>query len=77
MLCCLTAVPSAVETRYMLPVYLLSYIFVLEAGWPNPLGPNRAGLRFRTPVVIAVAYATFMVIVVLVTSNATKNLHFG
>lgn len=77
-LCCLTAVPSAIETRYMLPVYLLSYILILEAGWPNPIGPKNAGLRrFRTPVVIAGSYATFMVIVVLVTSNATSNLHFG
>jgi hypothetical protein len=77
-LCCLTVVPSAVETRYMLPVYLLSYMLILEAGWPNPLGPKNVGLRrFRTPVAIVVSYATFMVIVVLVTSNASSNLHFG
>jgi hypothetical protein len=77
-LCCLTAIPSAVKTRYMLPVYLFSYVMILQAGWPNPIGSTSLGVRrFRTPAIIVGAYVMFMAGVALVTSNATSNLHFG
>jgi hypothetical protein len=48
----------------MLPAYLLSYILVLEPGWPNPVGSAEAGLRrFRTPVILAASYLVFMAVV--------------
>lgn len=77
-LCCLTSVPSEVETRYLLPVYLLSYILVLTATWPNPIGPAAEGFRrYRTPAIIVGAYLAFMVVVWHIASDASKHLHFG
>ncbi len=77
-LCCLTSVPSAVETRYMLPIFLLSYILLLVPGWPNPVDLSVTGLRrYRTVVVIAAAYLIFMALVWDVVSHASQHLHFG
>jgi hypothetical protein len=77
-LCCLTSVPSAVETRYMLPIFLLSYILVLVPGWPNPVNFSVAGLRrYQTVIVIAVAYLIFMALIWDVVSHASQHLNFG
>lgn len=74
-LCCATAVPSAVETRYMLPAYLLSYMLVLTGRWPNPLEAAGEGLRrYRTAAVIALSLVVFMVVVIHVVSGATSHL---
>jgi hypothetical protein len=78
LICCLTAVPSAMETRYMLPIYLLSYILVLAPGWPNPIDNEAAGLRrFRTLAIIVVAYVMFMAVVLHVVGEANNHLHFA
>jgi hypothetical protein len=78
LICCLTAVPSAMETRYMLPVYLLSYILVLAPSWPNPIDNKTVGARrFGTLVIIVVAYALFMVVVLHVAGEASNHLHFA
>jgi hypothetical protein len=77
-LCCVTSVPTAMETRYLLPIYLLSYILVLIPTWPNPIGPAAEGLRrYRAPAIILVAYLGFMVVVWQIASDATRHLHFG
>jgi hypothetical protein len=77
-LCCATAIPSAMETRYLLPVYLLSYMLVLLPSWPNPIGPAGDGLRrYRTSAIIITAYLVSMVVVWQIASDATKHLHFG
>lgn len=77
-LCCATSIPSAMETRYLLPIYLLSYILVLIPRWPNPIGPAVEGLRrYRTTAIIVVAYLAFMVAVWQIASDATKHLHFA
>lgn len=61
LLCCLTSVLAAIETRYMLPVWLLCYILVLAPGWPNPFAVGSNGMRrLRTPALLAVAYLAFM-----------------
>jgi hypothetical protein len=61
LLCCLTSVLARIETRYMLPVWLLCYILVLAPGWPNPLAVGSSGMRrLRTPALLAVAYLAFM-----------------
>lgn len=58
--CVLTAIPSAIETRYMLPIYLLTYILVITPGWPTPIGPAEAGLsRYRVLCVLAIAALVF------------------
>jgi hypothetical protein len=76
-LSCVTAVPSGMETRYLLPIYLLSYAVALTPGWPNPIGPVEAGLRrFETPAVIAVAFAAFTAVVWYITNDAISHLAF-
>jgi len=63
-LCCLTSLTTAVETRYMLPLYLIMYMLVLAPGWPNPLGPVATGFsRYRTPLLLIGAYVLFMAVV--------------
>ncbi len=77
-LCCLTSVPSAIETRYLLPVFLLSYILMLLPRWPNPFSPAMAGVRiYRTPAIILGAYLVFMAIVWPIVANATNHLRLG
>jgi hypothetical protein len=78
LLCCLTSVPTEMETRFMLPAYLLSYMLVLAPGWPNPIGPPEAGLRrFRTPAILAAAYLVFMAVVWHVVSGVHGHVVFG
>lgn len=61
-LCCLTSVATRVETRYMLPIYVLSYVLVLAPGWPTPVARGSVGLRrFQTMALITIAYLAFMV----------------
>ncbi|HEY2180662.1 MAG TPA: hypothetical protein VGH09_03220 [Solirubrobacteraceae bacterium] len=78
-LCCATSVPSAVEPRYLLPAFLLSYMLVLSP-WPNPFRARLGarGLRqWSTLAALGVALAVYAVIVILVTSAASSNLTFG
>jgi hypothetical protein len=78
LLCVVTSVPTHVETRYMLPVYLFSYMVVLTPGWPNPIAPADAGLlRFRTAAILVASYLAFMAIVWHVTSVAGSHLEFA
>jgi hypothetical protein len=78
LICCLTAVPSAMEPRYMLPVYLLSYMLVLAPGWPNPIDNEAVGVRrFGALAIIVMAYALFMVVVLHVVGEASNHLHFA
>jgi hypothetical protein len=77
-LCCLIALPSAVETRFMLPVDVLGYILVLAPGWPNPIDTTRSGMRrFRTLGVVVVAYVGFMAVIWRLVSQTSSHLHFG
>lgn len=73
--CCLTAVPSAIETRYLLPVFILSYMMVLTPGWPSPIAANGTTLRrYRLVAVILAAYLIFMAAVWRVTSATSHSL---
>lgn len=75
LVCCLTSLPSAMETRYLLPVYLLSYILVLAPGWPSPIAEDRIGLRrYRSAGAILVAYLLFMAVVWHVVSATSSHL---
>lgn len=77
-LCSLTSVPTPVEARYMLPVYMFAYITVLTPGWPSPVGPAGEGLRrLRTLAIMAGALLVFAAIVWHVTSATSSQLHFG
>jgi hypothetical protein len=77
MSCCLPVILTGADPRYLLPIYLVSYLLVLTPGWPSPIVASEVGLRrFRTLAIIAVAYVAFMAVIWNVTSEATRNLHF-
>jgi hypothetical protein len=74
-ICCLTTLPTQMERRYMLPVYMLIYLLALTPRWPNPLTRAAAGLRrFRTPAIIAVAFVVYASIVWYITSDAIDHI---
>jgi hypothetical protein len=75
--CCIPAIPSAMETRYLLPIYIASYVLVLLPSWPNPIRPaSEGGRRYRTVAIIAAAYLVFMLVVLHTIGDASKTLHF-
>ncbi len=75
--CCITAVPSAVETRYLLPMYLLIYALVLAPGWSSLVSdPGGVIRRYRAASSLLIALAIFTALVVYVTTIATNNLKF-
>jgi hypothetical protein len=70
LLCCLPSLATQLETRYMLPLYLLVYMLVLTPGWPSVVNTDQTGLlRWRTLVALATAYVLFMVAVWHVVGN--------
>lgn len=73
-----TALASAVETRFLLPAYLLSYVLALAPGWPAFVDPAHSGWRrYRAPVVLAVALVVFFAVVLHIVGVATDHLQFG
>ncbi|HEX2160313.1 MAG TPA: hypothetical protein VHF88_00640 [Thermoleophilaceae bacterium] len=77
LLCGAASLPSAVETRFLLPAYVLAYLLALAPGWPNPLAP-RATARQRSVTVagLAVAFALYMAVVLHVVGSTTEQLRF-
>lgn len=74
LICCLTILPSAVEPRYMLPVFLLSSLVVLAPGWPNPLEQAAGWRRYRTVGVACGALAVYLLVVHSIVSEASNHL---
>ncbi len=72
LLTCVTTLPSAMETRFLLPLCLLAYIVVLLPAWPAP----RPLTMRAAPVAAAVAlsYVAFVAVAWLVVSGASDNL---
>jgi hypothetical protein len=77
LVCGLTSIASAVETRFLLPAYLLSYVMLLTPGWPNPFGAVEGRRRFAAPALLVAAFVVFMAVVLHVIGSATEHLHFG
>ena len=78
MLCCATSAASAVETRFLLPVFLLCALLVVAPGWANPVGPPALGLRrYRALAVMAVAGVAFFAVVWTIGGGATDSLTLG
>jgi hypothetical protein len=72
---CASVPMSAVETRFLVPGYLLAYVLVLVPGWPNPFrGRAKLVRRLATPAVIAVAYVGFIAAMWVVTRDTTNSL---
>lgn len=79
LLCGATALASAVETRFLLPVVAVVYVIVLTPGWPNPLALARAqsgGRRLVLPLLLAGSLALFLAVVLGVAAGASDNLRF-
>lgn len=73
-----TSIASAVETRFMLPVFVLCAMLVLAPGWPPLFASSGLGLRrYRTATLIAAAAALFYAGVWAIVSGATDNLQLG
>lgn len=75
LLACATSIASAVEVRFMLPVFLLCAMIVVAPGWPSPLEAGPGLRRYRTLAITAVAAVVFFAIVLTIVSGATDNLH--
>jgi hypothetical protein len=76
-LCCATTVPTDIERRYFLPLYLLGYALALTPRWPNPIASAEIGIRrFQTPAVIAVCFLAYASVVWYITSEAIDHLRF-
>jgi hypothetical protein len=75
MLCCVTTVPTDIERRYMLPLYLLSYALALMPRWPQAIAPAVSGVRrLRTPAVITAVFLVYTSVVWYFTSEAIDHM---
>ncbi len=72
--CCATVPTTAVETRYLVPVFLLAALVVLTPGWPTPLEAGAGARRFRTLAIAGACLAVFLVVVGLTVQRATHSL---
>jgi hypothetical protein len=76
LLCNLSILASHTETRYLLTFYILTYILVLAAGWPNPFTRSDAGLRrFKTLAILFVGSAAFTAVVWHITAVTSSHRH--
>lgn len=74
LICCATSLPSAIETRFLLPVFLLSGLVVLTPAWPNPLDQQTGLLRFRTLAITSLLLVIYIALVASIVSGATDHL---
>jgi hypothetical protein len=75
--CCVTTLSSAMETRFLLPVYLLVYMLVLAPGRPNLYGAVvNSSQRYRLLAIVGAGCLSFAVLIWYVTSDATSHLVF-
>ncbi|HJZ36802.1 MAG TPA: hypothetical protein VJ204_11090 [Solirubrobacterales bacterium] len=78
LLCSVSSIASAVETRFLLPVFLLAAIFVLLPGWPSPVYPVGSGRsRYLPLAAIVIAAVVFFGVVAIVVSGASNSLVLG
>lgn len=71
----LTALPTAMEQRFLLPIFALSVMLCLAPGWPNPFRRDGAGLvRWRTPLTIGIGALAFFAVVAITVHSASENL---
>lgn len=78
LLACATSLPSAIETRFMLPAFVLASLLLLAPGWPNPVEAAAVGWRRYTTIAIAcLAFAAYIALVASIVSGATHNLRLA
>lgn len=74
---CVTILPSAVETRFLLPLYLLTYLLVLAPNWPvtSLVGPRSLGVRRFVPLgAVSVGLLVFVAVWWYIVSETSKTL---
>ncbi len=65
------------ETRFLLPLFVVATMVVVAPGWRLGLRRGDAGLRrLAEPLVLGSGFAAFMVIAWLVVSAASRELRF-
>jgi hypothetical protein len=72
-----TSIASALDARFLLPVFVLCATLTLTPGWVKPTGRGEGLRRYRDFALIAVAGAAFYAIVLLIVSGATHDLRMG
>lgn len=76
--CCLTSIPAAMETRFLLPVYITSWLLVLGGPWPNPLAAEGSLIqRLRIPAIIGTSLLLFLAVIWSIAGQATDAFRFG
>ena len=73
--CAVTSVPSAVETRYLLPMWLLACVLALLPAWPKPVCAGKGVTRYRAVVSITLSYILFTAAMFFIASDASRHLH--
>jgi hypothetical protein len=74
-LCVVTSVPLVMETRYMLLVYLLSWMMVLTPGWPRLSRPSEVDARgWRTAAILVATSLIFTAVIWHITSSTTSHI---
>ena len=77
LLACATSIASAVETRFLLPLFVLCATTVLMPGWVSPIDEGTGMRRYRSLALIAVAAAAFFAVAISIVGGATDNLRLG
>lgn len=73
----LTTLPSAMESRFLFPLFAVLLLLAVTPGWPireMVPSPSRGIRGFAGPATVLVALALFLAGVTSITSGATKNL---
>jgi len=75
---CATSIPSAIETRFLLPVFVLCSLLVLAPGWPNPIESAEVGLRrYRALAWMIAGGALFFIAVWAIVHQTTDSLRLA
>jgi len=76
LVCAASSVPSAIETRFLLPGYLLAAMLVVAPGWRKAFRETWAGpARNRALALVLTAAAVYGAVVWTIVSAASDNLH--
>jgi hypothetical protein len=78
LLCSASSVASAVETRFMLPVFLLATVLVILPGWTSPVDRTESGARrYLALAAILGAAVVFFGVVAIIVSATSNSLVLG
>ncbi|HEX8689726.1 MAG TPA: hypothetical protein VF729_05740 [Solirubrobacterales bacterium] len=74
----LTAIPSAMDTRYLLPTYMAAWMLLVAPGWRVALAETWAGpRRYQALALVLVAGFAYSFLVWTIVSEATDNVRLS